>query len=138
MYCQWHCTTCLEGLMVSLSSMAWSKHENGHALMFCPAAEFGILQAGCFAYLGLGGSYVAGPVGLLSAITPKPLLLFYHFFAVAIYSIWLLFTRGPPIPGVEEERRKKPGVLDYPGLVVLSFKTVSAQFYPLDLFRLMF
>jgi len=84
-------------------------------------SEFGVLQAGCFAYLGLGGSYVAGPVGLLSAITPKPLLLFYHFFAVAFYSIYLLFKRGPPSHG--EEKSVAPGVLDYPSLMLLSVRT---------------
>lgn len=73
--------------------------------------------------MGLGGSNVAGPVGLLSAITPKPLLLFYHFFAVAFYSIYLLFKRGPPVDG--EQTSGAPSVLEYPSLMWLSMRTVS-------------
>ncbi|KAJ9114669.1 hypothetical protein QFC22_005545 [Naganishia vaughanmartiniae] len=73
-----------------------------------------VLREGCFGYFELGGDCVAGPVGLLSALTPKPLLLFYHFFAVAFYSLWLLFTQ--PFG----ERKHAPYVSEYPGLVVQS------------------
>ncbi|ORX40274.1 squalene epoxidase-domain-containing protein [Kockovaella imperatae] len=83
--------------------------------------EFSVLQAGCFKYLGLGGEQVAGPVGLLSAITPKPLLLFYHFFAVALYSIYLLFKQGPPAP--DGKSNSAPGILAVPNLMWLSMRT---------------
>ncbi|GHJ84764.1 hypothetical protein NliqN6_1166, partial [Naganishia liquefaciens] len=73
-----------------------------------------VLREGCFGYFELGGECVAGPVGLLSALTPKPLLLFYHFFAVAFYSLWLLFTR--PFG----DRKSAPGLLEYPRLMVQS------------------
>ena len=48
------------------------------------------LQRGCFRYFQLGGQCVDGPVGLLAGIIKQPLVLFYHFFAVALLSIWLL------------------------------------------------
>ncbi|WWD18298.1 hypothetical protein CI109_102748 [Kwoniella shandongensis] len=60
------------------------------------APDFEILQEGCFKYLSKGGENVAGPIGLLSVLSPKPVTLFYHFFSVALYSIWILITRGPP------------------------------------------
>ncbi|RMZ78561.1 hypothetical protein DV738_g3819, partial [Chaetothyriales sp. CBS 135597] len=53
--------------------------------------ELACLQRGCFAYFRLGGICIDGPVGLLSGIIRQPAVLFYHFFAVALLSIWLLF-----------------------------------------------
>lgn len=41
------------------------------------------LRGACIAYLGLGGAYSAGPIGLLSGLTPKPEVLVTHFFLVA-------------------------------------------------------
>jgi squalene monooxygenase len=59
------------------------------------------------------------------SLTPKPFMLFYHFFCVAFYSIWILFTQGlPPKAGTVQ---KKPGFGDVPGLTVLSVKVVSTQ-----------
>ena len=56
-----------------------------------------VLQAGCFKYFQLGGEAVAGPISLLSALAPKPLLLFGHFFCVAFYSIWCMFMHPQPV-----------------------------------------
>ncbi|WWC88876.1 uncharacterized protein L201_003791 [Kwoniella dendrophila CBS 6074] len=58
--------------------------------------ELEVLREGCVKYLGMGGQRMAGPVGLLSALTPAPFMLFYHFFSVAFYSIFLLLVKGPP------------------------------------------
>jgi squalene monooxygenase len=44
-----------------------------------------LLRQACFDYLALGGVYAAGPIGLLSGLTPKPLVLTTHFFLVAFY-----------------------------------------------------
>lgn len=48
------------------------------------------LQLGCFRYFQRGGECVDGPVGLLAGIIRQPLVLFYHFFAVAFLSVWIL------------------------------------------------
>lgn len=50
------------------------------------------LQMGCFQYFKLGGNCIDGPVGLLGGIIQKPFVLFYHFFAVALYAIWIYIT----------------------------------------------
>lgn len=43
------------------------------------------LQTACFDYLSLGGCYSAGPVGLLSGLSPVPWVLATHFFMVAFH-----------------------------------------------------
>ncbi|KAI9282469.1 squalene epoxidase-domain-containing protein [Umbelopsis sp. AD052] len=53
-----------------------------------------ILQRGCFGYFQLGGECVNGPVGLLSGLIQRPIVLVYHFFSVAFYSIHLNFKQG--------------------------------------------
>ncbi|CED83144.1 Squalene epoxidase [Phaffia rhodozyma] len=100
-----------------------------------------VLRQGCFKYFQLGGSAIAGPVSLLSALAPRPLLLFYHFFYVALYSIWCMFFHPQPVhlpsrdgtsTPLEEKQLmegkekpqivwKKPSVTEYPFLVVKSF-----------------
>ncbi|TQV91837.1 squalene epoxidase [Cordyceps javanica] len=54
-----------------------------------------VLRKGCFGYFKRGGICVDGPAGLLSGITKQPLDLVYHFFAVALFSIWSLFLSRP-------------------------------------------
>ncbi|KAI9846464.1 MAG: Squalene epoxidase [Pleopsidium flavum] len=53
------------------------------------------LQRGCFRYFQRGGQCVDGPVGLLAGIIRQPLILFYHFFAVALLSIWIMLSETP-------------------------------------------
>ena len=87
--------------------------------------ELEVLREGCFRYFQLGGECIGGPVGLLSALTPRPLKLFYHFFVVAFYSIWILFTDGmPPRIG---QKAVKPSVVDYPYLAYFSVRVVSTS-----------
>lgn len=45
------------------------------------------LRDACFEYLSLGGAFAAGPVGLLSGLTPVPSVLATHFFCVAFYAL---------------------------------------------------
>ena len=52
------------------------------------------LQKGCFRYFQLGGNCIDGPVGLLAGIIRQPFVLFYHFFSVALLSIWILFSEN--------------------------------------------
>lgn len=50
------------------------------------------LQKGCFAYFKKGGNCIDGPSGLLAGIIRQPFVLFYHFFAVALLSIWITMS----------------------------------------------
>ena len=52
------------------------------------------LQKGCFQYFQLGGNCIDGPVGLLGGIIRQPFVLFYHFFAVALLSIWVMYAEN--------------------------------------------
>ena len=52
------------------------------------------LQRGCFKYFQQGGKCIEEPVGLLGGILPSPLLLFYHFFSVAVLAIGLLVSEN--------------------------------------------
>ncbi|KAM7124017.1 squalene monooxygenase [Ciconia boyciana] len=49
------------------------------------------LKKACFHYFRLGGECVSGPVGLLSVLSPKPMVLIGHFFAVALYAAYFCF-----------------------------------------------
>ncbi|CAK4069609.1 unnamed protein product [Aphanomyces euteiches] len=44
------------------------------------------LRESCYEYLKMGGMFMAGPLGLLCALTPKPMILALHFFMVAGYA----------------------------------------------------
>ena len=52
------------------------------------------LQRGCFRYFQLGGTKVSGPVGLLAGITRQPVVLFYHFFAVALLAMKIFWQEN--------------------------------------------
>ncbi|KAK7885979.1 hypothetical protein WMY93_025600 [Mugilogobius chulae] len=49
------------------------------------------LRKACFQYFKLGGECVAGPIGLLSVLSPRPVTLIGHFFAVALYAVYFNF-----------------------------------------------
>ncbi|XP_063777400.1 squalene monooxygenase [Pseudophryne corroboree] len=53
------------------------------------------LRRACFHYFKLGGECVAGPIGLLSVLSPRPMLLIGHFFAVAFYAVYFCFKTEP-------------------------------------------
>ncbi|KAL6211881.1 hypothetical protein ACLB2K_017104 [Fragaria x ananassa] len=53
------------------------------------------MSEACFGYLSLGGICSYGPVSLLSGLNPRPLHLFLHFFAVAIYGVGRLMFPFP-------------------------------------------
>ncbi|KAI8613312.1 squalene epoxidase-domain-containing protein [Chytriomyces sp. MP71] len=54
-----------------------------------------VLQDGCFGYFQLGGICVSTPIGLLSGMLHSPSALIFHFFAVALYGMFLQLTKGP-------------------------------------------
>ncbi len=47
------------------------------------------MQYGFIRYIQSGEKNFAEPAGLMGGILESPLLLFYHFFAIALYSIRL-------------------------------------------------
>ncbi|XP_072515254.1 squalene monooxygenase [Salminus brasiliensis] len=49
------------------------------------------LRRACFHYFKLGGECINGPIGLLSVLSPKPMTLIGHFFAVAFYAVYFSF-----------------------------------------------
>ena len=112
---EWHwkrksTASCINVLAMALYSLFGADDEN-----------LEVLKTGCFRYFERGGECVAGPVALLSALRPSPLLLFYHFFSVAFYSIYTLFTQPTFVTG-----GKTPGLAQYPGLTIRSVRVFWA------------
>ncbi|KAF2456594.1 squalene monooxygenase erg1, partial [Lineolata rhizophorae] len=66
-----------------------------YSLFAADDATLRALQLGCFRYFQLGGICVDGPVSLLAGILRNPLVLFLHFFAVAIYAMWVSVLQAP-------------------------------------------
>ncbi|CDO73864.1 hypothetical protein BN946_scf185016.g21 [Trametes cinnabarina] len=95
-----------------------------------------VLRTGCFKYFELGGNCVREPVSLLAGIEQAPFLLFRHFFTVALYAIWILFTSprqvGATADGKPILARPRPD--EYPFLAIKSvrvFYTACVVFLPL-------
>lgn len=61
-----------------------------YSLFAANDSQLKYLQRGCFKYFQQGGNCIDGPVGLLAGIIRQPFVLFYHFFSVALLSMWLL------------------------------------------------
>jgi len=104
--------------------------------------ELQVLRTGCFKYFERGGECVNGPVSLLSGIAPSPTLLAYHFFSVAFYSIWVMFTQGQIIPSIQNGYSNGsvklhstiPRFDQYPALLIKSIRvlwTACVVFGPL-------
>jgi len=98
--------------------------------------ELEVLRTGCFKYFELGGECIQGPVSLLSGIKQSPLLLAAHFFAVAFYAIWVMFTHPHPIysPSSKKPTYVTPTIDQYPSLLLKSirvFYTACIVFGPL-------
>lgn len=82
-----------------------------YALFAADDAQLKTLQMGCFRYFQLGGQCVDGPVGLLAGIIKQPLVLIGHFFAVALYAIYIFVVEGPKvIPGESTKSNTKLGL----------------------------
>lgn len=73
------------------------------------------------------------PLVLSHSISADRFSLFYHFFSVAFYAIWVMFTHPRPVTvgsgGVRKEVMKRPGVEEYPGLLVKAVRVVSRGFF---------
>ena len=83
-----------------------------YALFAADDPQLQALQRGCFRYFQFGGNCVDGPVGLLAGIIRRPFTLFYHFFAVALLSMGMLFKEDKKLVGtsVSGEKRLSPAL----------------------------
>ncbi|XP_073292599.1 squalene monooxygenase SE1-like [Primulina huaijiensis] len=65
--------------------------------VFCASSDQASaeMRQACFDYLSLGGIFSTGPISLLSGLNPRPLSLFLHFFAVAVYGCGRLLLPYP-------------------------------------------
>ncbi|KAI0723634.1 squalene monooxygenase [Fomitopsis betulina] len=93
-----------------------------------------VLRTGCFKYFERGGNCVLGPVSLLAGIEQSTLTLARHFFAVALYALWVLFTHPRRIVVDEKPVYIKPGIEDWPILFlkcIRVFWTACVVFMPL-------
>ncbi|KAI8820836.1 squalene epoxidase-domain-containing protein [Fimicolochytrium jonesii] len=86
-----------------VKSMHWKRKELSSVVNVLAQALYSLFSAGddphmkdlqraCFAYFKLGGTCVSTPVGLLAGLIPEPMTLVGHFFAVALYGVWLILT----------------------------------------------
>ncbi|KAK4047282.1 Squalene epoxidase [Microbotryomycetes sp. JL221] len=123
---EWHwerkkVASCINVLAMALYSLFGAEDEN-----------LEVLKTGCFKYFELGGDCINGPVSLLSALTPSPILLFYHFFRVAFYSIYIMFN-SPVGRTLENPKGQQPTFADYPALTAKAFSvfwTACVVFLP--------
>ncbi|KAI5120444.1 hypothetical protein M0805_009906 [Coniferiporia weirii] len=92
-----------------------------------------VLRVGCFKYFERGGRCVRDPVSLLAGISPRPILLFLHFFAVAFYAIWIMFTHPRRVLSGKKVVLARPRIDEYPRLCMRSvqvFWTACVVFGP--------
>ncbi|KAG8845212.1 Squalene epoxidase [Tulasnella sp. 330] len=106
-----------------------------------------VLREGCIKYFERGGECIAGPVSLLSGLAPRPHLLAYHFFSVAFYSVYCLFTSPRLTAQTSEDHEgqdssvavsrpsmQSPSIDQYPALTLRSIAaiyTAAIVFLPL-------
>jgi len=93
-----------------------------------------VLRSGCVKYLERGGECISGPASLLSIVTPSPIRLIWHFFALTFFSIWVLFTHPRATPGLNgKPRYVAPSFDEYPILLRRSMsilRTACLVFLP--------
>ena len=71
-------------------------------------------------------------------IAPSPSLLAYHFFSVAFYAIWVMFTHARTIPSLQNGSAAKPRSTvprfdQYPSLAIKSVRVVRLSHSPLKI-----
>ena len=76
-------------MMYASSLLVGSLAQALYSLFAANDRQLKALQKGCFNYFQKGGNCVDGPAGLLAGIIRRPIVLVYHFFAVALLAIWI-------------------------------------------------
>ncbi|PVU95485.1 hypothetical protein BB561_001790 [Smittium simulii] len=65
-----------------------------YSLFAADSEPYRNLRDACFQYFEFGGDAIDGPSGLLSGTITNPIVLAYHFFAVAIYAMFLEISKA--------------------------------------------
>ncbi|PRQ56521.1 putative squalene monooxygenase [Rosa chinensis] len=99
--------------------------------VFCASPDLARqeMREACFGYLSLGGICSYGPVSLLSGLNPRPLHLFLHFFAVAIYGVGRLLF---PFPSPKRMWLGFQLILSASGIIfpIIKAEGVRQMFFP--------
>ncbi len=121
--------------------------------------DYRALRKGCFKYFQLGGKCIDDPVSLLSGsvlfrrstldlltdrtarrLSPSPLLLSSHFFAVILYAIWVVFTHPRDISPLSADDDKHiydaPSPEEYPRLTLKGIRMVCTFLSNLEIILL--
>lgn len=72
------------------------------------------------------------PVSILAGIEQAPFMLFRHFFSVALYSIWVLFTHPRRVGTLQDGKPvfRRPRPDEWPLLAIKSVQVVSRVLPP--------
>ena len=75
-------------------------------------------------------STVVSPWLTFASVIASPAVLFWHFFSVAFYSIWVMFTHPYTIMGADgKPTQVVPSVDSYPYLFLKSIQVVRSSFF---------
>ncbi|KAG2046908.1 squalene epoxidase [Suillus hirtellus] len=97
---------------INTMSMSWA------GLFAAEGEAFDIMQDGAFKFFGKGPEYSEEPMALAAGIAQSPLRLARSSLAIALYSIWVLFTH--PRAG----SKYAPPVYEYPMLFVKALNVI--------------
>ncbi|KAG1803519.1 squalene epoxidase-domain-containing protein [Suillus variegatus] len=97
---------------INTMSMSWA------GLFAAEGEAFDIMQDGAFKFFGKGPEYSEEPMALAAGIAQSPLRLARSSLAIALYSIWVLFTH--PRAG----SKYAPPIYEYPMLFVKALNVI--------------